>query len=186
MRVAQWWEAQPDDPPGFAEWLRSFFHFDDEDPGEVGAGNRRWLRDYFADSGPVGAEIVSRAFRARQVEVATEAVSAVGADLQRTTSEHPKLAVELDQWRGVRVTVDGGYSGSPIWHIEPAAVLVQVADDIQDQMLGVVVHGAWRYWPECGQHDAGLHAELQEGRAVWRCRLGDHVLALIGQLGQNA
>jgi hypothetical protein len=186
VRVSHWWELQPGDPQGFTEWLRSLYRFDAADPGEVEPDNRRWLCGYFNDNGPVEAETVRRAFQARQVGVATKAVDAVRSDLQRTTSERPSLIVELDEWGGVRVAVDGGYSGSPVSHIEPAEVLVEVADDVQDQLQGVVVDGAWRFWPDCRQHNAGLHAEIHDARAVWWCRLGNHELAPIGQLGQSA
>jgi len=163
-----------------APWL------DAAEPGEVGARSRRWLRDYFANNGPVDDEIAVRAFQDRQVEAATDAVAAVRADLERTTSEHVTLVVERDEWGGVRVAVDGGYGGSPLWHVDAAAVLAQIADDVQDQLQGVVLDGKWRFWPECGKHNAGPHAEVHDGRAVWWCRLGDHEVALIRQLGDNA
>jgi hypothetical protein len=34
-----------------------------------------------------------------------------------------------------------------------------------------------------GRHKVGLHAEARDGSAVWRYRLGDHTVALIGELG---
>ena len=157
-------------------------HFDAADPGEVDVGNRRWLREYFADNGPVESEIVGRAFQARQAEVATAAVTAVLSDLERTTPERPNVVVELDEWGGVRVAVDGGYSGSPLWDIELAEVVVQVADDVQEQWYGPVIDGNFTCWPECRGHDVGLHPEVRGGHAVWWCRLGQHTVAPIGQL----
>jgi hypothetical protein len=38
-------------------------------------------------------------------------------------------------------------------------------------------------WPECPQHDAGLHPELVAEGAVWVCRVGGHTVSRIGQLG---
>ena len=180
--MVEWWETQPDDSPGFAEWLRSFFRFDAADPGEVDADNRRWFRDYFADTGPVSSEIVGRGFRTRQAEVVTEAVAAVRSDLERATSEHVNIVVELDEWGGVRVAVDGCYSGSPVSHIERAEVLVEIADDVQELWYGPVINGRFTCWPECRTHNVGLHPEVRDAHAVWWCRLGQHVIAAIGQL----
>jgi hypothetical protein len=30
-------------------------------------------------------------------------------------------------------------------------------------------------WPVCGQHHVGLHADVRDDRAVWWCRVGDHL-----------
>jgi hypothetical protein len=195
VRVTDWWEPHPDDPVGFVEWLRSVNNFDATDPGVVSPGNRRWLRRFFEAEGPTSAEVAHRAFRADQVTVAGEAASAVLSDLRRTTSEQCAAAVEKDEWGSARVGFwytdritgnrYGGFAGSPVWEIERAEVFAEVADEIQDQLLGVVVDGMWRCWPECRQHNAGLHAQALDDRAVWWCRMGEHELAPIGQLGEN-
>jgi hypothetical protein len=117
------------------------------------------------------------------------------SDLRRTTSEQCTITVQEDEWGSARVGfwyLDassgnryGGSASSPLWEIDPAKVLAEVADEVQDGLLGVVVDGNWRFWPECRQHNAGLHAEAHDGRAVWWCRLGQHELAQIGRLGEN-
>jgi len=180
--VTVWWEQQRDDPPGFAQWFRSLSHFDASDPGEVEAESRAWFVRYFADNGPAAAEGVGDAYRRLQVEVASRAVTAVRADLARATSVPIDLAVEEDEWGGTRLAVNGRRSGEPIWGIDTAKVLVQVADDIQTELADIVIQGRTRFWPECTRHNAGLHAELRDGRAVWWCRGGDHESGEIGHL----
>jgi hypothetical protein len=108
------------------------------------------------------------------------------ADLHRTTDERP--VVEVDVWMesSIRISIDGGFTAPSMWEVDAPEAFAEVADYLQDQLQGVVVDGSWRFWPECRQHNAGLHAEVHDGRAVWRCRIGDHEVAPMGQLGQNA
>ncbi|AWS40350.1 hypothetical protein [Streptosporangium sp. 'caverna'] len=54
-----------------------------------------------------------------------------------------------------------------------------VADATQEVVMEVI----WRTWPVCPVHDRGLHAEPEEGIAVWRCAGGGtHNVAPVGEL----
>lgn len=180
--MTAWWETQPDDPPGFGEWLRLISNYDPHDPGEINAGIRRWFREYFNAEGATSAELAAGALAAHQVAVVADALATVLSDLHRTTAERPAVVVEEDARMGVRIAIDGGYGGNPVWGVEQPAVLAEVAEYIQDQLQGVAIDGNLRIWPDCSQHNVGLHAEVYDGRAVWWCRLGNHELAPIGQL----
>ena len=195
MPVTNWWEPHPEDPAGFVEWLRSIAHYDANDPGLMSRGNRGWLRRFFEAEGPTPAEFAHRAFTTEVMNVAREAATAVVSDIHRTTSEQCNAVVEYDEWGSPRVGFwyadratghqCGGFASSPVWEIERADVFAEVADEIQDTLLGVVVGGNWKFWPECRRHNAGLHAEARGGRAVWWCRRGDHEVAPIGRLGER-
>jgi hypothetical protein len=177
------------DGAAFEKWVREISHNADapsDDPGLVNDGWMRWLRRFFDERGPVEKEVVTRAAMEHQIAVASEAVRMVLADLHRTTDERP--VVEVDVWMesSIRISIDGGFTAPSMWEVDAPEAFAEVADYLQDQLLGVVVDGSWRFWPECRQHNAGLHAEVHDGRAVWRCRIGDHEVAPMGQLGQNA
>ncbi|MFD0888750.1 hypothetical protein ACFQ08_29790 [Streptosporangium algeriense] len=54
-----------------------------------------------------------------------------------------------------------------------------VADAAQEVVMEVI----WEAWPACPEHDLGLHAEPENGIAVWRCTGGEaHTVAPIGEL----
>jgi hypothetical protein len=88
----------------------------------------------------------------------------------------PHAFVEV--WDGWRDTDEGIY---PPCGRDPVLALVQVADDAQ----GAVAHSINGVWPVCPAHSLGLHAEEHDGTAVWWCRGGGHVVALIGRWGDD-
>ncbi|MEW9554035.1 hypothetical protein [Nonomuraea sp. NPDC050783] len=81
-----------------------------------------------------------------------------------------------------RVEFQGGYQGNgipPHAASHPQEALACVADATQE----VIMELTWSVWPTCPTHDRGLHAELEHGRAVWRCTPGDpHTVAPIGEM----
>jgi hypothetical protein len=84
----------------------------------------------------------------------------------------PNAFVEV--WDGWRDSDEGIY---PPCGRDPVLALVEVADDAQ----GAVMHSINGAWPVCPAHSLGVHAEEREGTAVWWCRGGGHVVALIGR-----
>lgn len=110
--------------------------------------------------------------------LAEEAVETTLADLHRTSSVRPKVVVEPLGNHTLRISVDGNYSDPSMHATTRAAALAEVAGIFQDQL-------DHECWPVCGKHEVGLHAEVYEGVAVWRCRLGGHFVARIGELAPD-
>jgi len=111
------------------------------------------------------------------VALAQRAVDAVSADLHRTMSDPPEITVSPWDEGGVCIEVLNGYTAPSMWaRTEPEAI-AEVAEYIQDQIAQTL--GSW---PHCARHGTGLHAEVVDGQAVWRCRFGDHSIAAIGAL----
>ncbi len=81
-----------------------------------------------------------------------------------------------------RVEFRGGCHGDGIWPVEardPQRALARVADAAQESIMDV----AWVAWPTCPEHGLGLHAELEDGTAVWWCAgAGSHIVAPVGEL----
>ena len=148
----------------------------------VGA-DLEWFRELHRADGAADDQQMRVAYRARQLELASWAGVLVNRDIEHTTVVWGRLhaltwpADDDEPW------VDVGFghlplSGASMMTVDPADILRQVADKVQDAVMGQS-----SVWPECIPHDAGLHAELRDGRAVWWCRRGDHLVAEIGQLG---
>jgi len=117
------------------------------------------------------------AFDAEQLSMAKEALALVLDDIHRTTSLRPTVSVRC--FYGVWIRIDD-YEGSSLDAPDPQTMLREVADYVQDFVLrGNSV------WPGCSAHRTGLHADLIHGAAVWRCRFGDHTVAVIGHLTQS-
>src|SRR4051794_30982354 len=96
--------------PTFEQWLYDIT-FDPELPanrqGDLSDEWRRWLRHLFEHEGPMSKADVDRAAMAHQVALANGAVTAVMADLHRTTAFRP--IVEVDVWEScIRISIDGG------------------------------------------------------------------------------
>lgn len=117
---------------------------------------------------------------AHLVALAEEAVVAVLHDLHRATSLRP--TVEVDQWMesSVRISINRGYTAPSMFAPAKPEAFAEVADYFQEQ-LDQSGAGAW---PVCKEHNAGLHAEVRDETAVWRCRLGGHTVAAIGALDE--
>ena len=94
-------------------------------------------------------------------------------------------SVSLLTWEGSpNVCVDAWAANSTGSGIYPEAgensltALVMVADDTQD----AVMHSIWGAWPVCREHKRGVHAQEQDGAAVWWCTgSGGHSVAQVGQ-----
>ncbi len=169
------------DAPTFEQWLHEITFNPDspaDDQGEVSGGWRQWLRLFFEREGPVSKDVVNRAAMGHQVALANDAVTAVLADLHRTTAFRP--VVEVDVWMesSIRISIDGGFTAPSMWEVERPRAFAEVADYVQEQMDQEI-----RCWPECDQHNAGLHPEVHDERSVWWCRVGSHAVAPIGELG---
>lgn len=159
---------------GFGSWLKAI------GAAEVEQTFRDWLSELYDREGPVGDARVWLVVRDRQLELAAWACELVNGDIARTAGCNGRAApLALDYGDGelVEVEFEGSYQGSALMGVDPAEVLLQVADKVQVQVMG-----NREPWPTCDPHDAGVHAELREGRAVWWCRWGDHLVAEVGKL----
>jgi hypothetical protein len=90
--------------------------------------------------------------------------------------------MRVDKWEGgsVRIIVNNGFTAPSMWERTEPEAIAEVADYVQEQLdqeLGC--------WPICDAHDVGLHADARDGVAVWWCRLGEHAVAPIGELGAS-
>jgi hypothetical protein len=150
------------------------------EPGSFfAAGWREWLHELFLLRGPVELDEVENLARSVTEERARRACGLVATDALATLGETIEISTVRDEW-GVRVIVDSHVvSGVPLHSIGEVELVVEVADGAQEEIMG-----DWRVWPECPHHDAGLHAELHDGQALWRCRVGDHEVGSIGHLGE--
>jgi hypothetical protein len=119
------------------------------------------------------------AYLRARLKAAEEGVALVVADLHRTTDWRPTIVVDTYDG-GVRISVDNGYQTPSSSHTDRVSARAEVGEYIQDQL------DSRGCWPVCSEHDAGLHAEVRDGAAVWRCRLGKHTVAAIGQLQSSA
>lgn len=147
-------------------------------PSKREAAFEEWLsRPTGEAEGPVTRDAAVTAGLEHQIVLANDAVTAVLADLERTTTYRPAMAV--DRFEGaVRITVNGGYTTPSLWAVERAEAFAEVADYFQDQVgqdIGC--------WPVCERHSLGLHGEVHNGLAVWWCRRFQHSVAPIGDLG---
>jgi hypothetical protein len=170
--------VQSADRPELRAWLADLYAPDDVTDDEANAPILRWLRRYFEAEGSVPAEIVWDAFLAHQVALANEAVTAVLADLDRTSTFRATALVDVAWENTIRITINNGYTTPSMFAVERPEALAEVADYFQEQLDQEL-----RCWPVCDRHDFGLHAEVHEGTAVWWCRPMRHTVATIGSLG---
>jgi hypothetical protein len=152
-------------------------------PPEPGAflapGWREWLHEVFLISGRVELDELETLVRSVTEERAGAACDLVAADAAATLGEAVAISTVTDEW-GVRVVVDGQVvSGVPLHSIGEVELIVEVADGAQEEIMD-----NWRVWPECPHHDSGLHPELRDHEAVWNCRVGDHLVGRVGDLGK--
>jgi hypothetical protein len=168
-----------DDGPSVEVWLSQLYEPDDVPDDELNAPMLRWLRRYFDTEGSAPRNVVRDALLAHQLALAEAAVAASLHDLETSTSLRPRVAVEDHDGDGVRIWINGGYTAPSMWALDKPEAFAEVADYFQEQ-LDQSGAGAW---PVCETHRVGLHAEVWEGAAVWRCRLGQHSVAMIGELG---
>jgi hypothetical protein len=169
------------DAPTFEQWLQEITFNPDspaDDQGEVSAAWRHWLSHFFEREGSVSKAVVNRAAMTHQIALANDAVTAVLADLHRTTAFRPVVEVDIWMESSIRISIDSGFTAPSMWAAEQPQALAEVAEYPQEQMDQEL-----RCWPVCEQHNVGLHPEVHGGTAVWWCRLGKHAVATIGELG---
>lgn len=155
----------------FDDWVASL-------GGSVSAEGRAFLRRVFDQHGPVAPEQAERLGHDHQLAFAREAVALLSRDVSVTTSVEPPPFEYRDEDGSIRLAFWGRYATTPIYGLSQAAVTVEVADFMQDEVMEDL-HGVW---PECREHRTGLHPTLSSDRATWVCRAGAHVVADIGQL----
>jgi hypothetical protein len=165
------------DGAGEEAWIDELYP---PEPGSFfGPGWREWLHELFLLRGGIELSEVENLARSVTQERARRACDLVAADALRTLGETIEISTVTDEW-GVRVVVDSRVvCGVPLHSIGEVDLVVEVADGAQEEIMD-----DWRVWPECPHHDAGLHPELHDGKAIWNCRAGHHQVGLIGQLGE--
>ena len=174
----------------FEAWLATFRLDEPDEGGQVGtpvAGAMDFFREVYERRGPVSSDELRAAWQAREVELAGRAVPLVLADIRRTTDLDPHVEVRVVEvgadWEqpdlpGVTaITYNGGYTTEPL-SIRMPEIICDVADNLRDH----VVDDLWTVWPVCPRDRLGLDPRVVAGRAVWYCRVGEHLAAPIGEL----
>jgi hypothetical protein len=112
------------------------------------------------------------------LELATDNVEVVLADVRRTTGFQPNVTVD-SYMSVVRIAYGRNYTTPSVHADSNPEALAETADYLQDH----VVEDLWSPWPVCPVHDVGVYSEVHDGAAVWWCRSGSHLVAPVGQLG---
>ena len=160
-------------------WLQNLIDKEATDPTDPAW--LHWLHDLFLSRGALPTDRVVMLAEAALLNRAREAGEFVAADVSATTEQVAEITAGVHD-EAVRVVVNGQVAnGVGIMSFDPMELLVEVADAVQE----IIMDDSW-VWPECPQHDAGLHPELVEGQAMWGCRVGGHTVARIGQLADAA
>jgi hypothetical protein len=124
----------------------------------------------------------ARAFRARQIELARQAVEIVRADIHRTTTLRPRIEVtDVENWMFLLYLATDGSSSHSSLHVpsdDMADVLTAVADHVQDDVMEDL-HASW---PVCADRQFGAHAHTYRGVATWWCQHPGHVVSAVGSL----
>jgi hypothetical protein len=115
-----------------------------------------------------------------------QAVDAVLADLQQPTPINVRLQYEPAS--GILWVSEAGESlmGCGPWGEEERGVwlLVDLADELQEQFFPET-RGAWgQARPECPGHPHPAHPEEIDGEAWWICPADGRQIAVVGRLGQ--
>ena len=145
-----------------------------------------WLHQVFREQGALDLAKLARVARADQIDRATKACTLAVADVSATTSRIIRAETFVDEWEVgqfvVRLRLDDDVvNGSGLHSIGIEELIVEVADAVQEEVMGQC-----NIWPECPHHDVGLHPQLDDSEAAWVCRVGNHRVALIGQLADVA
>lgn len=129
--------------------------------------------------GPITREEVKLVGDQRHAELAHRAVALFQADLRRTTSLDPDIAIwRHDEIDTLVVFYDGNFSTPAISSLRAPEALCEVADNLRDH----VVDDLWSVWPVCPADGLGLDPRVVEGQAVWYCRVRQHLVSPIGAL----
>lgn len=118
---------------GFGSWLKAI------GAAEVEQTFRDWLSELYDREGPVENARVWVAVRDRQLELAAWACELVNGDVARTagcTGRAAPLIIDDEYGELVEVGFEGSYQGAALMGVDPADVLHQVADKVQDQVMG--------------------------------------------------
>jgi hypothetical protein len=138
-----------------------------------------WLHDAYAAHGAVGPEALEELALRAILERGQRACDLVAADILSTLGQTVVALISHGEW-GTRVLLDGEEtSGAGFVSIGQEELAVEVADAVQEEVMD-----DRRVWPQCERHNAGLHPELAGGQASWVCRVGGHIVASVGYLGQ--
>lgn len=124
------------------------------------------------------------------LDVVTEAIDRLGADLRRTLDDPPVLSfVEASAADVVYLTrrdVPRPFmnSGGVNVKVPPLQVQLRLAHELCDA-LASGSFGDRVSWPTCPEHDTAVQARRQDEAVLWMCRGGGsyHCLALLGSLG---
>jgi hypothetical protein len=165
--------SEPASQSAFDEWLA--FH---GGPSAVSQEMQDMVRSSLGDTVAPVRDSAQQALDIEQVSMAEGALARVLDDIHRTTALRPSVSVRY--FYGVWIRVDDGYEGSSLEAPDPQTMLQEVANYMQDFVMSDNT-----VWPTCSAHQTGLHADLIDGVAVWRCQYGDHTVAVIGQLTQS-
>ena len=160
-------------------WLQSLIDEEATDPTDPAW--RDWLHALFVDRGTLPTDRVLKLAEEALLTRAREAGKLVEADFAGTTKQVADITAGV-HYGSARVVVNGEVAnGVGIMSFDRTELLVEVADAAQE----IIMDDSW-VWPECPQHNSGLHPELVGGEAVWTCRVGRHTVARIGQLAAVA
>lgn len=168
-----------DEAPGFAAWYRSIVGDDADRDEQTEASLRRWFLDFYRGNGAVSRDVAEAAFSSAEVQLAAANVAIVLRDIERTTALRPTVEAD-DHMGGVRVSFNGNYTAPSVWAWENPDALVEVAAYLQEHVMESV-----GLWPTCPAHHQVLLPDVEEGQASWRCQSGEHVVAPVGQLGND-
>jgi hypothetical protein len=166
-------ESSSDD--SFDTWFVSIVQESAERRAEV----MPWFRRLYDTHGAMTAGEVETAWGLDVLNAAERAVALTLNDVHRTTPWRPAIHLSDLYGNGLAITVEGHTRGATTADpTDDQAIVCEIADHIQEDLCE-----RYALWPVCARHDAGLHAEVHDGAAVWWCRLGNHAVAAVGALG---
>jgi hypothetical protein len=166
--------------PAFDEWVKSLRDNEDSsDPGELAVGTADFLRELYDSNGAMSLDDVVDARDERLLSLARTAVDLLVADIRHTTDlQTPKFKIRLEEGT-VIVSYKGSYNAPALRSLRPPEAICEVVENVRDHIMDDL----WAAWPLCPVHQVGLYAEPIDGRAAWYCRLGQHSVAPVGELG---
>jgi len=181
-------ESMPGDPVrhtatvnDFEAWLDSL-HLQDSDPGgdvgQLAPGAMEVLRDLFDQRGPISREEVNRAGHQLQTAHADRSVNLLRADIRRTTTLTPDIAVWRHEDGSLVVSYNGNYSAPAFMSMREPEAVCEVADGLRAD----VIDDLWTVWPQCTADGHGLDPRPVNGVATWFCPSNNHVVSPIGEL----
>jgi hypothetical protein len=120
-------------------------------------------------------------WKAREMELAEHAAALIGSDVRRTTQLNPELKALVWHENGaIAISYNRGFTTPAFFAIRAPEAVCEAADNLQTE----VMHDLWTMWPMCPTHDVSLRPDPINAEATWNCRKFDHVVALIGSLGE--